>query len=433
MNKSVKTISFYTLGCRLNQAETALIEESFVQKGYRVVPFGEKADLCVINSCTVTENGDQDCRKTVRRFKRTNPAGKVAVIGCYSQVAAEAVSQIPGVNLVVGNRQKMMLASLLESIHLESDQPVIIREQLGKKESFTIAVSNARQRTVRANLKIQDGCDFFCSFCIIPFARGRAVSREFDDLLREARDLVANGHRELILTGINIGTYHYQGKNFLDIISALEQLEGLDRIRISSIEPTTIGEDFLNYMKHSKKLCHYLHLPLQSGSDRVLKMMNRKYTTAEYAEYLYRALEVIPDLLVGTDIIVGFPGETDEMFEETYRFVESLPLAYFHVFSYSDRSLARSSRMENKVPENIIRDRSSRMRQLGLQKKREHYSRYVGQVIPVLFEQEKNGYWLGHDEHYLLVAVQSTEPLKNQIRRVYIESLENDRLKGILV
>ncbi|MCK5076477.1 MAG: radical SAM protein, partial [Calditrichia bacterium] len=240
MNKN-KTVSFYTLGCRLNQAETALIEESFIQAGYQVVPFSKQADMCIINSCTVTDKGDADCRKTVRRYKRLNPKGNVAVVGCYSQVAADEVSNIPGVNLVVGNREKMELASLLNDIDLNQAQPQILKESLKKEDSFVINITNANQAKVRANLKIQDGCDFFCSYCIIPFARGRAYSRKMDNLLEEANQLVENGHQELVLTGINVGTYNYNSQSFLDVIKELEKIPALKRIRISSIENTTFN------------------------------------------------------------------------------------------------------------------------------------------------------------------------------------------------
>jgi threonylcarbamoyladenosine tRNA methylthiotransferase MtaB len=426
-------VAFYTLGCRLNQAETALIEESFIQEGHQIVPFGEEAELFVINSCTVTEKGDADCRKMVRRFKRNNPNGKVAVIGCYSQVATDAVSQIPGVNLVVGNREKMRLVQYLDQLNQSTGQPVVIREALGKQESFTIDIRNAHQKTVRANLKIQDGCDFFCSFCVIPFARGRAHSRQFEDLIREAHELAENGHKELVLTGINVGTYHYNQYNFMDVLKALEKIPGIERIRISSIEPTTVDEDFLKYMADSPKLCHYLHLPLQSGSNPILERMNRKYTTEEFEKYVENALKIVPDLLLGTDIIVGFPGETEELFEETYRFAERMPFAYFHVFSYSDRNLAKSSKFEDKIPNEVIKRRSGKLRELGMKKKQAHYSRYKGKVVRVLFEQKKNGLWQGHDDHYILVQVDSPNNLKNQIYPVQIIDVEGDKAKGILV
>ncbi|GAB4169839.1 MAG: tRNA (N(6)-L-threonylcarbamoyladenosine(37)-C(2))-methylthiotransferase MtaB [Calditrichia bacterium] len=429
MNNKLKKISFYTLGCRLNQAETALIEESFIQKGYQIVNFGEDSDLCVINSCTVTDKGDSDCRKVVRKYKRFNPQGKVAVVGCYSQVAAEEVSKIPDVNLVVGNREKMMLADIVESTPIE-DSPVIIRNKLGKQESFTIDVSNSRQHTTRANLKIQDGCDFFCTFCVIPFARGRAHSRKFDDLLREANELVQNGHRELVLTGINVGTYHYQDKTFLDVIKALEQIDDLKRIRISSIEPTTFDRDFFEYMASSPKLCNYLHLPLQSGSDTILQQMKRKYDTAQFESFVNMAMELVPDIMIGTDIIVGFPGETDELFEETLEFVNKLPLGYFHVFSYSDRSLAKASKFPDKIPQSVIKKRSAILRQLGKRKKQQAYEQFLGKTVQVLFEQQKKGKWLGHDDHYLLVEVESDLDLKNKILPIKITSVENERAKG---
>ena len=432
MNKN-KTVSFYTLGCRLNQAETALIEESFIQAGYQVVPFSKQADMCIINSCTVTDKGDADCRKTVRRYKRLNPKGNVAVVGCYSQVAADEVSNIPGVNLVVGNREKMELASLLNDIDLNQAQPQILKESLKKEDSFVINITNANQAKVRANLKIQDGCDFFCSYCIIPFARGRAYSRKMDNLLEEANQLVENGHQELVLTGINVGTYNYNSQSFLDVIKELEKIPALKRIRISSIENTTFNEDLLEYMVGSEKLCSYLHLPLQSGSNGILKKMNRKYNTEQFTRILEKAVKIVPDITIGTDVIVGFPGEKDEMFEETYRYLKKSPFAYFHVFSYSDRSLAKASKFKNKIDQDTIKKRSTILRELGKSKKEEHYRKQIGKTLNVLFEQKKNNCWTGHNENFILVKTSSEENLKNKFKKVKITHIKDETAVGIIV
>jgi len=428
-----KTVSFYTLGCRLNQAETALIEESFIQEGYRVVPFSQPADLCIINSCTVTEKGDADCRKTVRRFKRNNPEGHVAVVGCYSQVAADEVSRIPGVNLVVGTREKMSLASQIETLDLNRTRPLILKNSLKKQDSFSIDITSADQSNVRANLKIQDGCDFFCSYCVIPYARGRSHSRRLDNLLEEARHLVDYGHRELVLTGINVGTYHYRGKTLLHVIRELEKIPGLDRIRISSIENTTFTKEFLQYMADSDKLCSFLHLPLQSGSDDILIRMNRKYTTRQFEAVLEQAVNIVPGIAIGTDVIVGFPGETDEHFEETFRFLEKFPFAYFHIFSYSDRSLAKASKFNNKVDAKTIKQRSKILRGLGQHKKNAFYEKQIGKTVDVLFEQKKKNGWTGHNENYILVQAESSENLKNKILPVTINRIEDQTAIGTLV
>ncbi len=428
-----KKITFYTLGCRLNQAETALLEESFRQRGYTIVPFGKEADLCVVNSCTVTENGDADCRKTVRRFLRKNPDGDVTVIGCYSQVAAEEVSKIPGVGLVVGNRKKMKLADIIDNTPPDKNSPLIFNEPLKGKKPFSIDIKNPAPRTVRANLKIQDGCDFFCSYCVIPFARGRAQSRDINDLLREARELADNGYREIVLSGINLGTYRFKEHDFLSVIREMEKIEGISRIRISSIEPTTTDEKFLHYMAESEKLCRYLHLPLQSGSNAILHSMKRKYTAEQFSDYLEKAFTLVPDIAIGTDVIAGFPGETEEMFRQSYEFLQRYPFAYFHVFSYSERALTKAAQLPDKINPKTIRERSKKLRELSIQKRNGYYRRFAGETVSVLFEQKKKGYWIGHDEHFITVAVKENTNLKNSCRKVKITDIEDELAIGEIV
>jgi len=423
-------VSFYTFGCRLNQAETAIISQSFREKGFEVVDFKEPADVVVVNTCTVTENGDSDTRRLVNRITRINPGAKIALVGCQAQVQREQLLQLPNVYWIIGNARKLEFADILqEGI---SDTPRVITPVI-QRDSFTIPVAGIDARHTRANLKIQDGCDFFCSFCEIPYARGRARSREFADILQEARTLVAAGHHELVLTGINIGTYHYQGKTIADVLEALEQIDGLWRIRISSIEPTTIPDKIIARMSGNGKLCRHLHIPLQSGNNQILQRMRRKYSVEEFADYIHFVYKNVPEICLGTDVIVGFPGETDAYFEETYELLRELPLAYFHVFSYSDRGHSRSSRYPDKVSRETIDKRSQRLRELSQRKRRLYFEQFIGKNVTVLFEQQKNGYWVGLTDNYIRVKVRSEKNLHNQLLPVLLETIDKQTMIGTLL
>jgi threonylcarbamoyladenosine tRNA methylthiotransferase MtaB len=424
-----KTISFYTLGCRLNQAETAIIQQGFERQGYRIVGIDQPADIVVINTCTVTENGDADTRRLVNKINRLNAQSKIALVGCQAQIQQEKLLELSGVQWVVGNAVKMDLARMLPD--LDGGAPQVIAPVI-KKGSFTIPFAGIDPHHTRANLKIQDGCDFFCSFCEIPYARGRARSREFGDLLREARELVSAGHRELVLTGINVGTYRFEDKSILDVISELERIDDLQRIRITSIEPSTIPEMILKKMAGKNKLCRFLHIPLQSGSDPVLQNMNRRYNVKEFADFLTLAEETVPDVCLGTDVIVGFPGETEEHFGQTYDLLRELPFTYFHVFSYSDRQIARSRKHGGKVPKEEIERRSQRLRELSARKRRCYFQRFLGRTESVLFEQNKNGFWSGLTDTYIRVKAKSDLDLRNQFLPVRLEKIDNQTIIGTI-
>jgi len=423
-------IAFYTFGCRLNQAETAIIQQTFEQQQYQVVDYRNSADVVVVNTCTVTENGDADTRKLVNKINRINPDAKIALIGCQAQVQREKLFELPGVQWVVGNAHKMELEKIFENGGI--DTPQLITPPISK-ESFTIPVAGIDKQHTRANLKIQDGCDFFCSFCEIPYARGRARSRQFDDLILEAGTLAKAGHHELVITGINVGTYRNQDKYVVDILSALEDINGLWRVRISSIEPTTIPVEILSKMQNSKQLCRYLHIPLQSGSDFILEKMKRNYTVLEFSAFLSEAVRMVKGICLGTDVIVGFPGETNDRFMETYQLLLQLPLAYLHVFSYSDRDHARSSKYSGKVSPDMIRERSQRLRELSVRKRRFFMESFIGKTEMVLFEQKKNGLWSGLTDNYIRVKVKSELNLENQLLPVRIEKVEHQSVAGMLV
>ncbi len=429
---SKQTISFYTLGCRLNQSETAVLERSVETDGFRVVDFEKPADVVVINTCTVTAGGDADTRRLVHKINRLNPAARIALIGCQAQMDKGRLLDLPNVHWVIGNGRKMELSLILQST-TDTQAPQVITPTI-TRESFTIPVTGVDHRHRRANLKIQDGCDFFCSFCVIPYARGRARSREFDDILREARGLTAAGHQEVVLTGINLGTYQYQGYRLMDVIVALEQIKGLARIRISSIEPTTIPEALVRKMAGQTKLCRHLHIPLQSGSDTVLKAMKRKYFADEFERFIRMADELVPQICIGTDVIVGFPGETEKEFERSVESLREWPIDYAHVFSYSQRQMAHSGKLPSadKIPAEVIERRSRVLRDLSARKRRMFHESFLDTRQNVLFEIKKNGEWNGLTDNYVRVAVKSQDSLFNEFREVRLKTARTAVIEGTI-
>jgi threonylcarbamoyladenosine tRNA methylthiotransferase MtaB len=421
-------VSFYTLGCRLNQAETAVLQQQCAHHGYTVVDGSVPADVVVINTCTVTEHGDSDTRRLINKVRRLNANARIALVGCQSQVQSQQLAELPGVHWVIGTAAKMNLVEILQQPAQEG--PVVVVPEISRK-SFTVPVSGIDRSHTRANLKIQDGCDFFCSYCEIPYARGRARSREFDDLVREAGELVQAGHRELVLTGINVGLYNHEGKSIADVVQALHAIPDLLRMRISSIEATTIPPRLFEFMKQGR-LCRFLHLPLQSASDTVLQRMHRKYTLAEYDQLATKAQESVPGICLGTDILVGFPGETETEFEQTYNYLRESGHAYFHVFSYSDRINNTSRHFADKVSPAQIEKRSQALRSLSAQKRQRHMEACMGRDEMVLFEQQKNGYWTGVTDTYIRVRVRSARDLHNRFLAVHLLSVDHQTMIGRL-
>jgi threonylcarbamoyladenosine tRNA methylthiotransferase MtaB len=423
--------SVHTLGCRLNQSESSLIVERLEAEGYDLVPFGEPAELGIINTCTVTGEADAKSRQLVRSFIRKNPGAYTAVIGCYSQMGYKALSEIEGVDLIVGNQEKL---SVLDYVAAgKNETPLIVRDRI-ERDDFTMDIVGNAPVTRRANLKIQDGCDFMCSFCIIPFARGRARSRAMDNLLDDARQLIERGAKELVLTGVNVGTYAYEGMTIVDVVDRLDALHGVERIRISSIEPTTIPEALFERMRDSvHALVPYLHIPLQSGSNKVLGLMKRRYTREEFLSFIELAAAAVPGLCIGTDVLVGTPGETDDDFMATFQLLEDSPIAYAHVFRYSERKGTPASRYADKVDPQTMSRRSAAIRRLSDAKRRSFYESHRGQVVEVLFEHQENGFWAGHTGNYIRVAVRSSEQLVNELRDVQLTELRGDFALGSLV
>ena len=422
----------HALGCRLNQYEAVEMEGRLKSSGYDIVSFGEEADLGVINTCTVTNEADSKSRNVIRRFIRKNPQALTVVVGCYSQVNANRIAMIDGVDYIIGNHDKMNFLNYLGDE--KPEVPVIIRERISR-EDFSIGFVGEPKFEQRANLKIQDGCDFMCSFCIIPFSRGRARSREINDLLDEANRMITNGVREIILTGVNLGTYHSGGVNFLGLIEKLASLEGLDRIRISSIEPTTIPTELFQWMADDHHpLTPYLHIPLQAGCNSVLKNMKRRYGIEEMLDFFNSAKMEIPKLCIGTDLMVGFPGESEKDFLETSNFFTHSPLSYCHVFTFSERSGTPASKMKNQVPMDLRRKRSAQLRRLSSSKRMDFHKGQQGNLETVLIENPKDNYFTGYTPNYTRVLVENAgHDISNQLVQVRLNHASPEFIEAELI
>lgn len=428
---SLRRASLHTLGCRLNQSETAILTDKLREDGYGIVPFGAPADLCIINTCTVTREADAKSRKMVRQFLRKNPSAYVAVIGCYAQMGAKTLAAIEGVDLIIGSQEKMNVLDYVKSG--KNEHPLIVRDSILRDDFTLVFPDHSSAINHRPNLKIQDGCDFMCSFCVIPFARGRARSREMQNLREEAANLVAKGAKELVLTGVNVGCYAWQGKDIVDVVDTLQELDGLARIRISSIEPTTIPEGLLTRMADpDHKLAPYLHIPLQSGADNTLEAMRRRYSRQDFLNFIHHVHDAVPGVGIGTDIMVGFPGESEADFEESYQLLQESPLFYAHVFKYSERDGTASARRSDPVPPAQINERSARLLRCSAMKTRMFQEHHLGKRMSVLFERAQDGYWGGYTDNYLRVLTTSNEDLENQIRSVRLTRLQGDLLYGEL-
>ncbi len=395
-----------------------------------MVGFDEPSDIVVINTCTVTEGGDADTRYLVHKVNRLNPAARIALVGCQAQIQKEQLANLPNVRWIVGNGRKMDLVSVFNE-YPKPDAPQVITPSI-ERGPFSLAVASLDRDHTRANIKIQDGCDFFCSFCEIPYARGRARSRVFEDIFIEATALVAGGHKELILTGINIGTYSYRDKTLMDVIKAMNALEGLERLRISSIEPTTISKEIFSTMSTGQKLCRYLHIPLQSGDDEILREMKRKYTIGNFSDFVRLAYAKVPQICIGTDVIVGFPGESNAHFERTVDILRELPIHYLHVFSYSPRHMAKS-RLKETLPAQVIAQRSQVLRDLSSVKRHLFHVSLLGSTQIVLFEHPKaDGWQNGLTDNYVRIKVKYPHDLFNQTLPVRLKAIDGQAVVGDL-
>lgn len=432
--KNKKAI-YFTLGCKLNFAETSTIGKLLQSMGVTKARQNEKADICVINTCSVTEVADHKCRQAIHKMVKQNPGAFVVVTGCYAQLKPETVSQIEGVDLVLGAEQK---GDILK--YLEERLPLLPKErkiQDAAHESFTIPSKDIRtfapscscgDRT-RYFLKVQDGCDYYCTYCTIPFARGRSRNGSIASLVAQARQVAEEGGKEIVLTGVNIGDFgKTTGESFLDLVKALDQVEGILRYRISSIEPNLLTDEIIDYCAQSRAFMPHFHIPLQSGSDEVLKLMHRRYTTQLFAEKVAHIKERMPDAFIGVDVIVGTRGETNDLFEDTYRFIENLDISQLHVFSYSERPSTMALKIEHTVPAEEKHLRSQRLLALSEYKWKKFYQKYIGTEQEVLLEKsKKRGIMHGFTSNYIKVEIQTSEDIKdNQIAKVRLGDFTED-------
>ncbi len=427
-----KTAAYHTLGCKLNFAETSTIARELTGAGYGKVSFDEKADVYVINTCSVTENADRECKQHVKRAMKANPQGLVVVVGCYAQLKPEEISRIEGVDLVLGAKEKFNILSYLDEVHKSENQGTVHSCEI-EETDFFIGSYSIGDRT-RAFLKVQDGCDYKCTYCTIPLARGISRSDTIGNVLKNAAEISSKGIREIVLTGVNIGDYgkgEFGNKKhehtFLDLITELDQVEGIDRIRISSIEPNLLKDESIELVSKSRSFVPHFHIPLQSGSDELLKKMKRRYLTKLYADRVAKIREVMPDAAIGVDVIVGFPGETEEEFLKTYNFLNSLPISYLHVFTYSERENTEAAEMPGIVPVAERKKRNKMLRILSEKKKMAFYASQLGKTLPVLWEHEnKDGLMFGFTENYVRVQKPFDENSVNRIENAKLGTVQPD-------
>lgn len=429
-----KKAVYYTLGCKLNFSETSSIGKMLKDVGVRTVRKGEKADICVINTCSVTEIADKKCRQAIHRLTKQHPGAFVVVTGCYAQLKPEQVSNIEGVDLVLGAEQKGELINYLGSLEKYEHGEAITT---ATKDIRSFAPSCSRGDRTRYFLKVQDGCDYFCSYCTIPFARGRSRNGKIEDLVAQARQAAAEGGKEIVLTGVNIGDFgKTTGETFFDLVKALDQVEGIERFRISSIEPNLLTDEIIEYVAHSRAFMPHFHIPLQSGCDEVLKLMRRRYDIALFASKIRKIKELMPDAFIGVDVIVGTRGETPEYFEKAYEFIRGLDVTQLHVFSYSERPGTQALKIDYVVPAEEKHQRSQRLLALSDEKTKAFYARHIGQEAKVLMEKSKAGMPMhGFTENYIRVELEHDDSLDNHLVQVRMGEFNEDStaLKGELV
>lgn len=420
-----KRIAFQTFGCKLNFAETSTIAKTFPEEEYQLVDFDDVADVYVINSCSVTANAEKTCRAAARAAKRRNEGAKVAMLGCYSQIKADSIAQLPEVDWVLGNEDKFRLYDFLSKEKAEGGG-LVANTNINKSKVFNPAYSSA-DRT-RSFLKVQDGCDYFCTYCSIPFARGRSRSATIAQTIETAKEIGRSEAREIILSGVNIGDFgKLHNESFADFLRALEEVEGIDRIRISSVEPELLTHEIIDLVAGSEKIQPHFHIPLQSGSDEVLKIMKRNYSLSVYTDRVEYIKSLMPHACIAADVITGFPTETDEQFEDSYEYLAELPISYMHVFSYSPREGTYALRLENMVSPQEKKRRSKALHLLSDKKKRDFYSQNIGSEQEVLFEaQNQGGMMSGWTGNYIKVLTPYRPELVNTIQKVRLEELNEE-------
>ena len=429
-----KTAVYYTLGCKLNFSETSTIARILQEAGVRTARRGEKADICVVNTCSVTEVADKKCRQAIHKLVKQHPGAFVVVTGCYAQLKPGTVADIEGVDVVLGAEQKKDLLHYLGDLH-KKERGEAHTSALKDIRSFVPSCS--RGDRTRFFLKVQDGCDYFCSYCTIPFARGRSRNGSIASLMEQARQAVAEGGKEIVLTGVNIGDFgRSTGETFLDLVKALDEVEGVERYRISSIEPNLLTDEIIDFVASSRRFMPHFHIPLQSGCDEVLKLMRRRYDTDLFASKVRRIKSEMPDAFIGVDVIVGTRGETEEYFERSHDFLQGLDVTQLHVFSYSERPGTQALKIDYVVPPQEKHRRSQRLLELSEEKWQAFYARHKGQTMPVLLERPKPGMPMhGFTPNYIRVELERNEALDNQMVRVRLGDFNADgtALQGTLM
>lgn len=418
-------VAFYTLGCKVNAYETEAIMEMFKEAGYEIVDYQGLADVYVVNSCMVTNSGERKSKQIIRRPYQLNKDAIVIVMGCLSQLKADQMLKIDGVKIVLGTKNRDQMIVYLER-YLKDKKPINAVDGLEKDDPFDRLAIRDFEDHKRAFLKIQDGCNNFCTYCIIPYTRGRIRSKAKDVILAEVKELVEHGHKEIVLTGIHTGGYgqDFDDYSFADLLRDLEKVDGLERIRISSIEITELDDFVLSAMRDSKKLVNHLHIPLQSGSNRILKRMNRKYTTLEYKAKIKEIREIFSDIAITTDVIVGFPGEDENDFEEAYQTIKDIAFQELHVFPYSRRQGTPADKMKDQVHGRIKKERVHRLLELSDVLKANYLNQQVGRMKTMIIEQEKDGYLLGHTSDYIAVKLKADPSLIGQLVHVKIDAID---------
>ena len=422
-----KKVAFYTLGCKLNFSETSTLSRLFEEGGYAKVDFDENPDIFIINTCSVTENADKKCKQLVRRALKINPEGLIAIVGCYAQLKPEEIGKIPGVDLVLGANEKFNVLEYIEKLDDKSGKTIVQFDSIKKTTEFVPAFSYG-DRT-RSFLKVQDGCDYFCTFCTIPLARGKSRNATISETVEEARKIAQTEIREVVLTGVNIGDFG-QGndENFFRLIQELDQVEGIDRFRISSIEPNLLTNEIIDFcLSDSMRFVPHFHIPLQSGSNVLLKAMRRKYLRELYLERVKKIKEIEPTCCIGVDVIVGFPGETEEEFMETVNFLKEIDISYLHVFTYSERANTSAVKMAEPVPMDVRRERSKILHLLSDRKKRLFYEQNSGNIRNALLESEQDEGWMyGFTENYVKIRIPFDADLANQFKKVRLTKVNSD-------
>ena len=419
-------VAFYTLGCKVNSYETEVNTEIFINNGYEIVPFNEDADVYVINTCSVTNTSDQKSRKIIREATKKGNNPIVVVMGCYSQVKNMEAAAIPGVSIVIGSNEKSKLVDLVEEYKKTGKQ--IVRIDDLKRIAFESMKLSKFENHTRAFVKIQDGCNNYCTYCIIPYTRGNVRSKPFNEVIDEVTELAKNGYKEVVLTGIHTGHYglDLKSKDFSDLLTELEKIKGLERIRISSVEIVELNDKFMNTLKKSKKIVNHIHIPLQSGSNTILKAMNRRYLMDTFYKKIDEIRSIRPDIAITTDVIVGFPGETEELFNETVDSIKKIGFTELHVFPFSPREGTPAASMKDQVDGNIKKERVKKLIEIGKELQYKYYTSLIGTEEELLTEEYKDGYLYGHLSNYGYARLKSDKKLTNQIFKVKLLKYEND-------